>query len=111
MVFFRVDSSWQYRLDIRMQLLILKLGSGTIRAETTAPVSDLQTSPSRGGALFEGDVRLTSEQRLNDVLFGDPEGAGSRAANNVDKLKWPNAVIPYEFDCSVGKMWRLYTHW
>ena len=38
---------------------------------------------------------------MNNALFGDPEG--SRAATNVDKIKWPNGVIPYEFDCSVGE--------
>ena len=53
--------------------------------------------------LYEGDIKLTEEQRMNSVLFGDPDGAPSRAATNVDKIKWPNAVIPYEFDCSVGK--------
>ncbi|XP_068739893.1 zinc metalloproteinase nas-13-like isoform X2 [Montipora capricornis] len=36
---------------------------------------------------------------MNNALFGDPEG--SRAATNIDKIKWPNGVIPYEFDCSV----------
>ena len=46
---------------------------------------------------------MTEEQRMNNVLFGDPEGSLSRAATNVDKIKWPNAVIPYEFDCSVGE--------
>lgn len=54
-------------------------------------------------SFFEGDIKLTEEQRMNNVLFGDPEGASSRAATNVDKIKWPNGVIPYEFDCSVGK--------
>ena len=40
------------------------------------------------------------------MLFGNPEGGTSRAATNVDKIKWPNGVIPYEFDCSVGEYLR-----
>lgn len=65
-------------------------------------VSD-QSSPHTIPNLFEGDVRLTEKQRLNHAVYGDPDGSPSRAANNVDKIKWPNAVIPYEFDCSVGE--------
>ena len=34
----------------------------------------------------------------------------SRAATNVDKIKWPNAVIPYEFDCSVGEFVKIYIY-
>ena len=57
--------------------------------------------------LYEGDIRLSERQRLNNVLFGSPDGSPSRAATNVDKIKWPNAVIPYEFDCSVGKPYKV----
>ena len=57
-------------------------------------------------SLFEGDIKLTEEQRTNNMLFGNPEGGTSRAATNVDKIKWPNGVIPYEFDCSVGEYLR-----
>ena len=57
-------------------------------------------------SLFEGDIKLTEEQRTNNMLFGNPEGGTSRAATNVDKIKWPNGVIPYEFDCSVGECLR-----
>ena len=39
---------------------------------------------------------------MNNVVFGDPEGSSTRAATNDEKIKWPNGVIPYEFDCSVG---------
>jgi len=56
--------------------------------------------------LYEGDIKLSEEQRLNNALYGNPDGAPSRAATNVDKIKWPNAVIPYEFDCSVANMDR-----
>lgn len=54
--------------------------------------------------LYEGDIKLSEEQRLNNALYGNPDGGPSRAATNVDKIKWPNAVIPYEFDCSVGQL-------
>lgn len=66
--------------------------------------TDNTKSPHFNSHLFEGDVvKLTERQRLNNLVFGDPDGSPSRAANNDDKIKWPNAVIPYEFDCSVGK--------
>ena len=67
-------------------------------------ITDTQRSSHSSQHLYEGDIKLTEEQRLNSVLFGDPDGAPSRAATNVDKIKWPNAVIPYEFDCSVGEL-------
>lgn len=54
--------------------------------------------------LYEGDIKLSEEQRLNNALYGNPDGGPSRAATNVDKIKWPNAVIPYEFDYSVGQL-------
>lgn len=54
--------------------------------------------------LYEGDIKLSEEQRLNNDLYGNPDGEPSRAATNVDKIKWPNAVIPYEFDYSVGQL-------
>ena len=53
-------------------------------------------------SFYEGDIKLTEEQRMNNVVFGDPEGSSTRAATNDEKIKWPNGVIPYEFDCSVG---------
>ena len=53
--------------------------------------------------LYEGDIKLSEEQRLNNALYGNPDGSPGRAATNVDKIKWPNGVIPYEFDCSVGE--------
>lgn len=56
--------------------------------------------------LYEGDIKLSEEQRLNNALYGNPDGEPSRAATNVDKIKWPNAVIPYEFDCSIANMDR-----
>ena len=48
---------------------------------------------------------LNPEQKHNRALYGDPDGPldPSRAATNVDKLKWPNGIVYYEFDCSVGK--------
>ena len=60
-------------------------------------------------SLFEGDIKLTEEQRTNNMLFGNPEGGTSRAATNVDKIKWPNGVIPYEFDCSVGEYLKCFS--
>ena len=71
--------------------------------------ADNTESPQLFSHLYEGDIKLTERQRLNDLVFGDPDGSPSRAATNVDKIKWPNAVIPYEFDCSVGEFVKIYT--
>jgi len=101
------------------QLLPLLIGAFLLAAEGLAEKGafeqilevnfgkDLSASPHPSSSkIFEGDIKLTEEQRMNNVLFGDPEGSLSRAATNVDKIKWPNAVIPYEFDCSVANMDR-----
>ena len=69
--------------------------------------TDIPESPHHLSHLYEGDIKLSEEQRLNNILFGNPDGAPSRAATNVDKIKWPSAVIPYEFDCSVGEYFQL----
>jgi hypothetical protein len=43
-------------------------------------------------------------QELNMERYGNPHGLSTgRAASSVEKERWPNAVIPYEFDCSIGK--------
>lgn len=70
---------------------------------TLVSLADVSASPHTNSSFFEGDIKLTEEQRMNNDLFGDPERSSSRAATNVDKIKWPNGIIPYEFDCSVGK--------
>lgn len=36
--------------------------------------------------------------------YGNPYGPSlAQAASSQDEKRWPNAVIPYEFDCSIGK--------
>ena len=72
--------------------------------------ADNTESPQLLSHLYEGDIKLTERQRLNDLVFGDPDGSPARAATNVDKIKWPNAVIPYEFDCSVGEFVKIYIY-
>lgn len=72
--------------------------------------ADNTESPQLFSHLYEGDIKLTERQRLNKLVFGDPDGSPSRAATNVDKIKWPNAVIPYEFDCSVGEFVKIYIY-
>ena len=58
--------------------------------------------------LFEGDVKLNGKQKLikSGIVKIKPSTGNEpgQAATNDDSIKWPNAVIPYEFDCSVGKM-------
>ena len=72
--------------------------------------ADNTGSPQLLSHLYEGDIKLTERQRLNKLVFGDPDGSPTRAATNVDKIKWPNAVIPYEFDCSVGEFVKIYIY-
>ena len=74
--------------------------------QSKAHTRDIPESPHHLSHLYEGDIKLSEEQRLNNILFGNPDRAPSRAATNVDKIKWPNAVIPYEFDCSVGEYFK-----
>ena len=55
---------------------------------------------------FEGDIKLNLKQRrLKDgILDADDKQKPliGEAATSNDKILWPNGVIPYEFDCSVG---------
>jgi len=56
--------------------------------------------------LFQGDIKLTPIQAANMKKYGNPFGPVhrvTRAASARDSTRWPNAVIPYAFDCSVGK--------
>ncbi|KAJ7348796.1 hypothetical protein OS493_038998 [Desmophyllum pertusum] len=62
--------------------------------------------PGKHLSFYQGDIRLTKKQTENLKKYGDPTkgSADSRAASNVDSERWPNAVIPYTFDCSIGNM-------
>ncbi|KAJ7348764.1 hypothetical protein OS493_039187 [Desmophyllum pertusum] len=67
--------------------------------------------PGKHLSFYEGDIRLTKKQTENLKKYGDPTkgSADSRAASNVDSERWPNAVIPYTFDCSIGKFTNIVT--
>lgn len=65
---------------------------------------DSQHSPGRKTSLYGGDIKFTQKQGENMKKYGNPYGPQSRAASNVDSERWPNAVIPYVFDCSVANM-------
>ena len=69
----------------------------------------LHSPPGKHLSFYQGDIRLTKKQQENLKKYGDPTkgSANSRAASNVDSECWPNAVIPYTFDCSVGKFIML----
>ena len=54
--------------------------------------------------VFEGDIKLTEEQRTNNTLLAGNPGEGSVT------IKWPNGVIPYEFDCSAGEYPKLFSN-
>ena len=66
--------------------------------------ADSHHSPGRKTSLYGGDIKFTPKQQENMKKYGNPYGQQSRAASNVDKERWPNAVIPYTFDCSVGEL-------
>ena len=67
-----------------------------------------QSPPGKHLSFYQGDIRLSKEQAENLKKYGDPSknSANSRAASSVESERWPNAVIPYTFDCSVGKTKR-----
>ena len=52
--------------------------------------------------LVEGDFKLTEKQEVNLKMYGNVYGPSSRAASGRESEKWPGAIIPYVFDCSVG---------
>lgn len=65
--------------------------------------TDSYHSPGGQESLYLGDIKLTEKQQENMKKYGNPYGPQSRAASNVPSERWPNAVIPYTFDCSVGE--------
>ena len=50
-----------------------------------------------------GDMKLTEEQK-KALKSGQDMGGRSHgyAAVNWNNLRWTNAIIPYEIDCSLG---------
>ena len=55
--------------------------------------------------LFEGDIILTARQRLA-LKLGlnlDSDGIISRGATSSRSLLWPNGVLPYAIDSTLGK--------
>lgn len=61
------------------------------------------SSPPLPDNVFEGDIELTQEQLMNIDIYGDVRGNVSRAAGSNNRVRWPNAIIPYEIDCSLSK--------
>lgn len=53
--------------------------------------------------LVEGDFKLTEKQKVNMKLFKNVYGPPERAASGRESERWPGAIIPYVFDCSVSK--------
>lgn len=64
------------------------------------------SSPPLPDNVFEGDIDLTDEQRMNIDIHGDIRGNASRAAGSDNRLRWPNGIIPFEIDCSLSKYRR-----
>lgn len=67
------------------------------------------SSPPLPDNVFEGDIELTREQLMNIDIYGDIRGNVSRAAGSNSRIRWPNAIIPYEIDCSLRKCEFLYS--
>lgn len=67
-------------------------------------LADSHHKPGGTTSLYGGDIKFTPKQKENMKKYGTPNGPQTRAASNVDSERWPNAVIPYVFDCSVGKL-------
>lgn len=67
------------------------------------------SSPPLPDNVFEGDIELTREQLMNIDIYGDIRGNVSRAAGSNSRIRWPNAIIPYEIDCSLRKCDFLYS--
>ena len=70
---------------------------------TAFNIADSHQSPAGKESLYGGDIKLTQQQQDNMKKYGNPYGPQLRAASSVPKERWPNAVIPYTFDCSVGE--------
>ena len=70
--------------------------------------TDSHHSPGGQESLYLGDIKLTDKQQENMKKYGNPYGLQSRAASSVPSERWPNAVIPYTFDCSVGEPKIIY---
>ena len=50
-----------------------------------------------------GDMKLTGKQKLAVKLGRDVGTNGNAfAGSNQVTLRWPNAIVPYTIDCSLG---------
>ena len=69
---------------------------------------DPESSPPLSADLV-GDMKLTSKQKLA-VKLGRDVGTGENtfAGSNKATLRWPNAIIPYTIDCSLGVFLKFY---
>ncbi|CAB3997590.1 zinc metallo ase nas-13-like [Paramuricea clavata] len=54
--------------------------------------------------LVEGDFKLTEKQKVNQKLYGNVYGPVGRSASGRESERWPGAIIPYVFDCSVANL-------
>ena len=60
-----------------------------------------------------GEDNYTGKFRIGDALLSDEQVSNLFSEDskfsiiNDEKLRWTDAVIPYELDCSVGKIYRL----
>ncbi|RMX51425.1 hypothetical protein pdam_00012610, partial [Pocillopora damicornis] len=93
-------------LEIVTQQIGLKSTCDSKNLENTCNPNPHHSPPGKHLPYYQGDIRLTKKQQENLKKYGDPSksSADSRAASSVDSERWPNAIIPYTFDCSIGNM-------
>ena len=65
--------------------------------------SKFSPAPKVEEGLIQGDFKLSARQKLNLKLYGNIYGPTSRGASGRERERWPGAIIPYVFDCSVCK--------
>ncbi len=62
---------------------------------------------------FAGDMKLTDRQKEaieNGEDVGPAIGKQAYSISNKATHRWPNAVVPYNIDCSLGMICFLYLY-
>ena len=61
--------------------------------------------------LYQGDMRLTSFQRLLALTGGDVSSARRNGLTfgsaKDENLQWPNRIVPYEISADLGELREL----
>lgn len=91
-------------LGTRLSLYDQGVGINFMHFPSFFPSVDPKYSPAPiESGLIEGDFKLTDKQKVNMKLYNNIYGPPARAASGRESERWPGAIIPYVFDCSVSK--------